>query len=328
MSGSIIRLKGCTSIIYCIAINSNSTILAAGSHDKNILLWNIYSETQIGKLEGHDSGVHNVTFDPTPDRDILASSSFDGIIRIWNVQTLTQISIIECHTSGCNFSHIIFSPILNSNILLSVETLIYPFFTSYIKFWDIISQKQIKTLSCDVKCISSPIAFDPKSDNSIIAFGSADSSVQIWNINTLEHIETLVNTIGRISSVTFKNNLLIYGSSTGDIMIWDIQAEFTLIKILNISDSEIHIGVDLVLNIIFVSDVDNSIKFLDLQTKNEIESSRITYTSKITKLSCSLDNRLIAACATDNTVLVIFNPYASTTGACTKSAIKYSKIGP
>ena len=78
-----------------MAFNNTGTILASGSDDKTIKLWNVKTKTEIATLSGHEYGVTSVAFNNTGT--ILASASYDKTIKLWNVETKTEIKTLSGH---------------------------------------------------------------------------------------------------------------------------------------------------------------------------------------------------------------------------------------
>ena len=70
------------------SLNNTGTILASGSSDNTIKLWNIETKTEI--LSGHSDVVSSVAFNNTGT--ILASGSSDNKIKLWNIETKTEIA--------------------------------------------------------------------------------------------------------------------------------------------------------------------------------------------------------------------------------------------
>lgn len=75
-----------------IDVNFENTLMASGSCDKMIRIWNLRTTASTTILQGHTSAVSNVEFSPYC-RSItrwLASSGNDGLICFWewNVETL------------------------------------------------------------------------------------------------------------------------------------------------------------------------------------------------------------------------------------------------
>ena len=67
-----------------VCFNQSGTILASGSRDTTIRLWDIKNKKEITTLEGHDQSVQSVAFNS--DGTILASGSSDLTIKIWNIE--------------------------------------------------------------------------------------------------------------------------------------------------------------------------------------------------------------------------------------------------
>ena len=68
------------------------TILASGSEDGAVKLWNLNTR-QYQILEGHRSSVRSVLF--SPNGDVLASCGQDGTIKLWDVQTCTHLRTLQ-----------------------------------------------------------------------------------------------------------------------------------------------------------------------------------------------------------------------------------------
>jgi WD40 repeat protein len=74
-------LTGHTDAILCAAYSPDGKILASGSADGGIKLWNA-APKEVASFEGHTRAVHGMAF--SPDGKTLASASSDGTIRFWD----------------------------------------------------------------------------------------------------------------------------------------------------------------------------------------------------------------------------------------------------
>ena len=63
-----------------VAFNTNGTILASGSCDMTIKLWDVETKTEIVTLKGHNKTVNSVAFNT--DGTIIASGSSDKTIKL------------------------------------------------------------------------------------------------------------------------------------------------------------------------------------------------------------------------------------------------------
>ncbi len=68
-----------------MAFSPNSQILASGSHDKTVKLWDVKRGDCLKTYTGHTKEVYAVAF--SNDGQTLASGSQDGTIKLWNVKT-------------------------------------------------------------------------------------------------------------------------------------------------------------------------------------------------------------------------------------------------
>lgn len=69
-----------------IAYHPNSRVLATGSYDKTVRLWDPTSGQTLRVLRGHTASVDAVAF--APDGTRLASAGRDGTLRVWDLDAL------------------------------------------------------------------------------------------------------------------------------------------------------------------------------------------------------------------------------------------------
>ncbi len=74
----------------------DDTMLATGSYDATIRLWDIESGAVIRELRGHTRGIRAIQF----DEKILVSGSLDGTVRIWNHLTGELLNTLAGHSDG------------------------------------------------------------------------------------------------------------------------------------------------------------------------------------------------------------------------------------
>lgn len=75
-----------TDIITSLAFSPDSTLLATGSADASIKLWEVASATEQAALFPHDGGVVGLWFDPQTPTQVLSSTQDSSIYR-WDIQT-------------------------------------------------------------------------------------------------------------------------------------------------------------------------------------------------------------------------------------------------
>ena len=93
---NIKTLKGHSDYVRSVAFSPDGNIIASGSVDKTIKLWETRTGSLIKTLEGHSYDVESVAF--SPDGKIIASGSWDKTIKLWETRTGSLIKTLEGHS--------------------------------------------------------------------------------------------------------------------------------------------------------------------------------------------------------------------------------------
>lgn len=71
--------------VTSVAISPDSRLVAAGSLDKVVRVWDAVTGQLLERLEGHKDSVYSVAF--MPDGKTLVSGSLDKTLRMWQLGT-------------------------------------------------------------------------------------------------------------------------------------------------------------------------------------------------------------------------------------------------
>lgn len=130
-------LTGDTYAVVTVAFSHGGRILASGSADYTIRLWNVATHAETGSpLIGDTQAVTSVSF--SPGGQILASGG-GGTIRLWDVTTGQQIGAPFTGETG-PLSSVAFSP--NGQTLASGST------SDTIRLWDVAYVEDIVPYLC------------------------------------------------------------------------------------------------------------------------------------------------------------------------------------
>ena len=99
-------LRGHQSAISCLSYNSTGTLLASGSRDSDIVIWDAVSCTGQCRLRGHKDAITGVAFisrdgmvSESAVRDLVVSVSKDTLLKVWDMSTQHCIQTIVGHRS-------------------------------------------------------------------------------------------------------------------------------------------------------------------------------------------------------------------------------------
>jgi WD40 repeat protein/transcriptional regulator with XRE-family HTH domain len=89
-------LHGHTSAVWGMALDARGQLLASGSEDGTVRLWELPSGRPLATLQGHTSGVYSVAL--AAAGQLLASGSADGTVRLWDLPSGRALATLPGHT--------------------------------------------------------------------------------------------------------------------------------------------------------------------------------------------------------------------------------------
>lgn len=257
-------LSGHSQAAKSVAFSPDGKILATASDDKTIKLWQIETLEEICTLLGHSHAVKSVAF--SPDGQILASGSWDKTIKLWNVNTGTEICTMTGHQLKVN--SVAFSP--QGQLLASAS------YDRTIRLWQIPalegSHKEFQnrpcysllgTLSGHAWAVLT-VAFSP--DGKILATGSDDNTIKLWEVNTGQLICTLVGHSWSVVAVAFTadGETLLSASCDKTVKLWRISTAEEIVTLSGHVDSVSAVAVSKVRQLIASGSRDKTIKLWQL----------------------------------------------------------------
>lgn len=83
--GPIKTLSGHTNYVFCVAFNPQANMVASGSFDETVRVWDVKAGKCLKVLPAHSDPVTAVDFNR--DGSLIVSGSYDGLCRIWDAST-------------------------------------------------------------------------------------------------------------------------------------------------------------------------------------------------------------------------------------------------
>ena len=92
--GQLLRkLQGHHDAILSLALSPDGKLLATGSYDQTIRIWDTATGQELQTLTGHNGGVFGLSF--RPDGRVLASASSDRTVKLWDVATGQRLDTLS-----------------------------------------------------------------------------------------------------------------------------------------------------------------------------------------------------------------------------------------
>jgi serine/threonine protein kinase len=162
-------LIGHLKTVYSVAFSPDSKVIASGSADYTIQLWDAVTGRRLQQLAGHWDWVMSVAF--SPDGRVIASGSLDKTVRLWNAATGQQLRELAGHSNTVR--SVAFSPV--GRVIASGS------YDKMVRLWDAATGQQLREFTGHSNEVMS-VAFSP--DGRVIASGSSDKTVRLWDAAT------------------------------------------------------------------------------------------------------------------------------------------------
>ncbi|KAJ3337036.1 POC1 centriolar protein A, partial [Entophlyctis luteolus] len=192
--------------VTSVAFNHDGSLIASGSRDKTVRVWNPLSGALVSELKGHSHHVNSVAFNH--DGSLIATGCADETVRVWNPLSGALVSELKGH------SHHVNSVAFNGSLIASGSH------DSTVRVWNPLSGALVSELKGHSGWVRS-VAFNH--DGSLIASGSYDKTVQIWNPFSGALVSQLKGHSDYVNSVAFNHDgaLIASGSADKTVRVWN-----------------------------------------------------------------------------------------------------------
>ncbi|MEG4861620.1 serine/threonine-protein kinase [Microcoleus sp. K1-B6] len=193
--------------VNTLAVSPNSSILASGGDDNNVILWDLKTGRRMRTIAAHTAAVNAIAF--SRDGQTLASGSQDKTIRLWNVRTGSRLRTLSGHAGGVNA------------IALSRDgkTLASGSQDKTVRLWNL-GTGEVRRIITGHGGPVNAVAFSP--NGQIVASASTDK-IRLSNVQDGKRTRTFKGHSGWVRTIAFSPDSRTLISGGGDIIVWDLK---------------------------------------------------------------------------------------------------------
>jgi WD40 repeat protein len=189
---------------------ADGSVLASGSADCTIRLWERFSGRELACLHGHEGAVTALTW--TADGLVLASASEDRTVRLWERHSGYELACLRGHEKDV----LAVSWAGDGRVLASGAR------DGTVRLWERDSGRELTCLrghEADVTALSWT------KDGRVLASGSYDDTVRLWERDSGRELACLRGHEGFVSALdwTGDDRVLASGSADGTVRLWERQ---------------------------------------------------------------------------------------------------------
>mmetsp|Transcript_14307 Transcript_14307/g.23826 ORF Transcript_14307/g.23826 Transcript_14307/m.23826 type:complete len:1003 (-) Transcript_14307:658-3666(-) len=221
-TGTLLRtLAGHKDIIWALSFSAGGKLLASGSSDKTVRVWNVESGETVEVLkEPSDSKLSSCLYGVSLSEDgkrCVAGGS-DGTVHVWNVETGEVLVEMKGHTG------IVGDVAMWRDGTLAVSG---GFKDNTVMIWDLISGKCTKVLQGHSGGV---LAVRVSHDGGRVVSGATDKTIQVWDAGTGKSIRVIGGYSSTFTlalhsvSITWDGAYIAAPTESGKVCIWNVDS--------------------------------------------------------------------------------------------------------
>ncbi|MEG4326040.1 serine/threonine-protein kinase [Microcoleus sp. herbarium5] len=194
--------------VKTVAVSPDSSILASGGDDNNVILWDLKTGRRMRTIAAHKATVNEIAF--SRDGQTLASGSDDKTVRLWNVRTGSRLRTLSGHAGGVNA------------IALSGDgkTLASGSEDKTVRLWNL-ATGEVRRIITGHRGPVTAVAFSP--NGKIVASASTDNTIRLSNVQDGKRTRTFKGHSSSVRTIAFSPDSRTLISGGEDIIVWDLK---------------------------------------------------------------------------------------------------------
>lgn len=280
--------QGHTAWILCLAYSPDQTMIASGSRDETIRLWDAETGQCLKTLACPGSWVQTLTF--SPNGEYLVSGGSDGEIRVWQVATAHCQRVLSGHCDR----------ILSLKLTADSRTLVSGSQDETVAVWDFETGDRRHTWNIPLNWT---LAMDLSADGRTLVTGSDGKTVKFWDLVTGECIRTLPGYSSRAWSVALSpdGQQMVTASEDKAIKLWDVATGECLRTLLGHTHSVWLAAFSADGRSLVSASNDQTVKVWEVETGRCCQTFT-AYSNWIQSIAFSPDGKTLASCGEEHQI--------------------------
>lgn len=298
LSGETITTYLHRDILSSVSFSSNGLNVVTSSFDDTVRIWKLATTSSSNVVDTYDGEIKAIRF--SSDGVLAVTATREGIIRAWNVETGEMLHGLKIDASD----------VWASSIALSQRgrKVVIAFFDK-VWLWDSDKNRILTQVNCKLVSVHESlnvwngVALSP--DEHVVAIGTIDKDVRIWDFHLHRHVATLQGHQSDITAIyfTLDGNHIVTGSLDGTALIWDT-ALYTKLSLLKGHVGGVtSVGVSADSARVATGALDGTIYIWSIRNGKK-QATLKKHTQAIVTLSFSPDDRILMSCDSSGQVFL------------------------
>jgi WD40 repeat protein len=205
------KLSGPGDWVKCVAFSPDGTVLAAGSLDRTVRLWESSGAQELGRIHGHTAGVLCLAFSSAGTE--LATGCQDRVLSLWDLRDGPARARLRWRSlgHGGNVNAVAFLP--GGDRLLSGSH------DGTLRLWESATGRELRSMRAHGGAVWS-VAVSP--DGRLALSGGNDRLIRLWDLERGEARANWPEQDGPVSCVAFSPDGRFLLSGGGKACLWDV----------------------------------------------------------------------------------------------------------
>ena len=284
---------------FSASFSPQASLLAVGSSDNTVQLWNPLAGKLRGTIRGHTSPVGALAF--SPDGSRLAAGDLRSNLKIWDVNRLTEIITLHDPHARSTIKVAHRSPVTCLAFSPDGATLATGG-DEVIKLWDITTGKISRSIWGHLERVRT-VEFSP--DGAYLASGGDENQVKLWSVEREEDSTILYEHWKPVKKVVFSptGDVLASASADSTIKLWCMRNNRLVATLQGHVSDVVSLDFSPDGTMLISGGSDNTVRFWDV-ARQELVAAFPEHRKRISSVAFSPDGRSAASTSADGTVKI------------------------